>query len=153
MLIQLQMRTVKLLNISLILFVVSMVAALSWTVLGFKNADTPFIALLLIICFGLNVAGVFVGFNEPAKVKKKISVWHHRQSDLCGTLCYVFSLRADHHVKLPWSAVRNLFPYHQRTDTIIREYWRSLVPRAALSVASPRATQKPTLLRAFHCNR
>ena len=64
------MKTVRLLNISLILVVVSLIAAFSWTALGFKNEETPFIALLLIICFGMNVAGVFVGFYEKRKSRK-----------------------------------------------------------------------------------
>ena len=65
------MKTVKLLNISLILFLASMIAAFSWIALGFKNEDLPFIAVLLIICFGLNVAGVFVGFFEERKSQNK----------------------------------------------------------------------------------
>lgn len=65
------MRTEKLFNISLILFVVSMIAAFSWTALGFKNEEMPFIAVLLIICFALNVSGAFVGFYEERKSKRK----------------------------------------------------------------------------------
>ena len=65
------MKTVKLLNVSLILLVVSLIAAFSLTALGFKNEEMPFIAVLLIICFGLNVAGAFVGFYEERKSRKK----------------------------------------------------------------------------------
>lgn len=65
------MKTVRLFNISLILFIASMMAAFCWQALGLKNADTPFIAILLIVCFGLNLAGVFVGFIEERKSKTK----------------------------------------------------------------------------------
>jgi hypothetical protein len=65
------MKTVRLLNISLILLVLSLITAFSWTALGFKNEEMPFIAILFIICFGLNVAGIFVGLNEERKSKKK----------------------------------------------------------------------------------
>ena len=65
------MKTVKLLNISLIFFVLSLIAAFSWNALGFKSEEMPFIAVLLIACFGLNVAGVFVGFYEERTSKKK----------------------------------------------------------------------------------
>ena len=65
------MKTVKILNISIILFILSITGAFTWTSLGFKNEDTPVIALLLIICFGLNVAGIFVGFTEVKKSKRK----------------------------------------------------------------------------------
>jgi amino acid permease len=64
------MKTAKLLNISLILFAISMLAAFTWSALGFKNADRPFIAILLIICFALNVAGIFVALFEERKSKK-----------------------------------------------------------------------------------
>ena len=65
------MKTVKLLNISLFLFLGSIVAAFSWNAFGFKNEDTPIIALLLIICFGINMAGFFIGFTEERKSKRK----------------------------------------------------------------------------------
>jgi hypothetical protein len=65
------MKTVKLFHISLILFIVSMVAAFSWNLLGFKNEDVPIVAVLLIVCFALNVAGAFVGFTEERKSKGK----------------------------------------------------------------------------------
>lgn len=65
------MKTAKLLNASIILFILSMTAAFTWSALGFKNADTPFVALLLTLCFGLNVAGIFVGFTEKRKSRRK----------------------------------------------------------------------------------
>ncbi|MEQ8358487.1 MAG: hypothetical protein RH860_03300 [Cytophagales bacterium] len=65
------MKTLRLLIISIIVFSLTLITATFWNKIGMTDEQTPILALIIMIAFGLNIAGLIFGFSEKRNNKKK----------------------------------------------------------------------------------
>ena len=66
--------TNKLFTYSLAIFILGIACSYVFFSLGYKNEETPFIVLFLMVAFGLNIAGLIFSFSERKIDKKKATM-------------------------------------------------------------------------------
>jgi hypothetical protein len=66
-----KLTTNKLFAASVAIYIIGIASSFIFFSLGFKNEDTPFIALILMIAFGVNIAGLIFSFSERKIDKRK----------------------------------------------------------------------------------
>ena len=73
-LINMKLKTNKILLISLVIIGLTFLFASFWEALGLGEEETPILAFSLMIAFGLNIAGLIVAFSDKKKDNKKYKI-------------------------------------------------------------------------------
>ena len=64
----------RLFMVSILIFAITFIIAIFWQTFGLTDKQTPFLAILLVIIFGLNIAGVIIGFGEIKTGERKAKI-------------------------------------------------------------------------------